>query len=62
MKVRIDREGCIACGLCIEVCPEVFRFAEDGLSEVYEEPTEDVYDQVKEAAESCPVAVIDTKE
>ena len=39
MKVNIDREGCIGCGLCVEICPEVFRIADgDGLSETYKSP------------------------
>ncbi|MDY0345438.1 MAG: ferredoxin, partial [Bacilli bacterium] len=25
-KVRIDRDACIGCGLCVSVMPEVFEF------------------------------------
>ena len=25
MKVMIDRDGCISCGLCAGTCPEVFQ-------------------------------------
>jgi ferredoxin len=59
MKASIDRDGCIACGLCPSICPEVFRMADDGLAEVYidEVPT-DVEATAKEAEESCPVSVI----
>lgn len=57
MKVEINRDGCISCGLCAEICPDVFRIAEDGLAEVYASPEENV-DSVIEAAESCPVQVI----
>lgn len=59
MKALIDRDGCIACGLCPSICPEVFRMADDGLAEVYidEVPT-DVEETAKEAEESCPVSVI----
>lgn len=59
MKASIDRDGCIACGLCPSICPEVFRMADDGLAEVYidEVPT-DVEETAKEAEESCPVSVI----
>ena len=58
MKAEIDRDGCIACGLCTETCPAVFRIAEDGLAEVYAEVTEETESAVREAAENCPVGVI----
>lgn len=59
MKAVIDRDGCIACGLCAETCPEVFRIAEDGLAEVYvDEVPEEEEDAASEAAEDCPVNVI----
>ena len=62
MKVKIDREGCISCGNCIATCPEVFRFADDGLSEVYNAPDESNADLVQQAADNCPVEVIHTEE
>jgi Ferredoxin len=59
MKAVIDRDGCIACGLCAETCPEVFRMAEDGLAEVYvDEVPKEEEDAAAEAAEDCPVNVI----
>ncbi len=62
MKVMIHRDGCISCGLCTEICPEVFRIAEDGLAEVYNAPSKEDEDSVKEATASCPVEVIRTEE
>lgn len=58
MKVEIDRDGCISCGLCPSICPDVFRMADDGLAEVYQKPTEDNEDSAREAADGCPVSVI----
>ncbi|MDE7389433.1 MAG: ferredoxin [Lachnospiraceae bacterium] len=58
MKVKIDRDGCIACGQCTEICPDVFRIADDGFAEVYSEPTENNASMAKEAADNCPVQVI----
>lgn len=59
MKAIIDREGCISCGLCESICPQVFRMAEDGLAEVYANPVpESAQDAAEEARDSCPVAVI----
>ncbi len=55
-KVWIE-EGCTACGLCEDSCPEVFEVQDiavikDGVDfSTYE-------DQIQEAAESCPVEVI----
>lgn len=57
MKVDIDRDGCIGCGECEEICPEVFHIAEDGLSEIISEP-DGVEDKVSQAAGACPVEVI----
>lgn len=62
MKAEIDRSGCIACGLCAELCPEVFRMAEDGLAEVYAEVEESVKESAIEARDSCPVSVISIEE
>lgn len=57
MKAKVE-PGCIACGLCISVCPEVFRFASDGLAEAYAEVTENLQESATEARDGCPVSVI----
>ena len=59
MKAKINRDGCISCGLCTEICPEVFEMADDGLAKVRKEPTAASADKAHEAAESCPVQVIE---
>jgi ferredoxin len=50
-------DGCIACGLCEDICPEVFRvediaYVNEGVN--YPEYAE----KIKEAADSCPEEVI----
>lgn len=63
MKAYLDRDGCISCGLCPDICPEVFRMAEDGVAEVYNEDVpKEVEDKAIEAQESCPVSVITVEE
>ncbi len=71
MKVIIDREGCIGCGVCEALCSEVFKLLEDGKSGIVEkyrkrDPSEgEVEDSlsacVESAKTSCPVEVISTK-
>jgi ferredoxin len=63
MRAVIDRDGCIACELCADTCPEVFRMGEDGPAEAYvDEIPGEVEDSAKEAAEACPVDVIRIEE
>ena len=39
MKVTLDHEGCIGCGLCVSTCPAVFGLAADGKAEVVQTPS-----------------------
>jgi ferredoxin len=55
-KVWIE-EGCTACGLCEEICPEVFRL-DDEATVIKGVDYSKHEEQIKEAAESCPVEVI----
>jgi ferredoxin len=52
--VSIDKEKCIGCGLCVQVCSEVFEI-NDGKAKVKSQ--KDV-SCVKEAIKSCPVKAI----
>ena len=55
-KVWVE-EGCTSCGLCEDTCPDVFEI--DEVSEVKGDAKFDGNeDDIKEAAESCPVEVI----
>ena len=59
MKASIDRSGCISCGVCPTICPQVFRMAEDGFAEVYTNPIPEAAEKsATEAQENCPVSVI----
>lgn len=59
MKASLDRSGCISCGFCPETCPEVFRMADDGVAEVWQETVPPAAEaSAIEAQEGCPVSVI----
>lgn len=53
--VKVDKSGCIGCGICVSLCPETFIFDADGKSEVIKNK---ITDCAKEAAKACPVSVI----
>jgi len=73
MKVSIDREGCISCGNCEAVCPEIFKLLveSDGKSSIIEkyrkgdlgkgEVGDDLKTCAENAKESSPVQVISTE-
>ncbi|MEA2041634.1 MAG: ferredoxin [Bacteroidota bacterium] len=59
-KVWIE-EGCTVCGLCEEMAPDVFEVEDDCV--VKDGADFDANEEdIKEAAESCPVEVIQFEE
>ena len=57
MKVEVT-DDCIACGLCVDTCPEVFQMGEDYAEVIVEEVPEDSQDAARQAAEECPTEAI----
>jgi len=59
MKVYVDQDLCISCGLCISTCGEVFDWNDDDKAEakVPEVPAE-LEDAVQEAIDGCPTEAI----
>ena len=57
MKVTVT-DDCIACGLCVDTCPEVFEMG-DQLAEVtVEEVPEEAEEACRQAVEDCPAEAI----
>lgn len=56
-KPTVDLDLCTGCGVCVDICPEVFALNDDGLSTVIN-PTGAPEDKIQEAIESCPVDAI----
>ena len=59
MKAHVDKDTCIACGLCPSICPECFDIEDDGKAGcIVDEIPAGFEDDAKEADESCPVNAI----
>lgn len=61
MKTKVT-EDCIACGRCVEICPDVFEMGDE-----YAEVKVDVVppeheDAVRESADECPTDAIIVEE
>lgn len=56
-KVKIIEENCIACGLCQQICEEVF-VVEDVAKVIVETVEEKQLNDVTDAVESCPTGAI----
>lgn len=59
-KLTINKEDCIGCGACAAVC-ENWKIGSDGKAYPLEEQVEDIGCN-QEAADNCPVSVIQVTE
>ncbi|MGI5977975.1 MAG: ferredoxin [Oscillospiraceae bacterium] len=57
MKVSIDENACIGCGLCVGTAPDVFDL-DGSVAKVIAQPTVANDAAAKEALENCPVDAI----
>ncbi|MBP1924316.1 ferredoxin [Sedimentibacter acidaminivorans] len=63
MKASVDRQACIGCELCANICPEVFEMDEDQISTVIADPVPlEVEENAREADDSCPTNAINIEE
>lgn len=62
MKVKVDQEACIGCGLCADTCPAVFVLVDTKWGHKSSlKPKADIKgneDCIRKAAEDCPVQAI----
>lgn len=55
MKAFVDKDTCIGCEVCVQVCPEVFSMEDDDLAvAIKEDIPADVMEAAEEARDSCP--------
>ena len=58
VEIKVDQDLCIGCGMCINMCPDVFMYNEESLSTVKSDLAEFNLQSVEEAREICPVDAI----
>ena len=59
MKYTVN-ENCIACGLCTDLCPQVFSLGDEGTAEAIESDVPaGAAESAAEAMDSCPVSAIE---
>lgn len=63
MKTYVDQDTCIACGLCVSSCSDVYQFNEEGKAEAQVDTVpEEMESDAREAAENCPTSAIEIEE
>ena len=58
MKAIIDAEACVGCGLCVNMCAEVYQMQDDKAIVIGDSIAKEIVESAKEAASSCPVEAI----
>lgn len=63
MKVKVDEDLCLGCGICEGLAPDVFSLANEPFAEVLVDvvPAE-MEDDVRQSAEECPEEAITIEE
>lgn len=59
MKVFVDQDTCISCGMCVSACNAVYEFNDDGKAESIVDVVPPEYEEdASQAAKNCPVEAI----
>jgi ferredoxin len=58
MKAYVDQQTCTGCGLCPDICPQVFRLEGDTANVYVETVPPAAEESCRDAAAQCPVEAI----
>ncbi len=60
MRATVNQDTCISCGMCIDICPDIFSYNSEGKSSAIDDDIpETEIDSAQEAADACPVDAIE---
>lgn len=63
MKATVDKDLCLGCGICVEVCPEVFEMDDDSKAQAKVSPVSaEAEGSCRKAADQCPESAIKIEE
>lgn len=63
MKLKIAKEKCLGCGMCVGINSDIFDFDDDGLAKVNNDNINDENEEeAEEAVNSCPVGAIEKED
>lgn len=55
---KVDADLCTGCGICEDICPDVFEIGDDGISHVIDPNACEDAGCCEEAADECPEGAI----
>lgn len=59
MNLKVNKDACVGCGTCYNICDAVFDIADDGLAYVKEnENLDDFEEDINSAIDACPTGAI----
>ncbi len=63
MEVKVNKDKCLGCGMCVGINSDIFNFDDDGLAKADNDKiNEDNTEDVEAAVNSCPVGAIEKEE
>jgi ferredoxin len=63
MKAKVDQDACLGCGVCTDICAEVFEADDEGKAHVKRDPVPaDLEESCRDAANQCPESAIKIEE
>lgn len=57
MSITIDQGLCSGCGICVDLCPEIFGWGADNKAIVIKQEREN--SNIEEVADQCPTEAIE---